>query len=104
MHGITYKTFSASVDQVHAATRQALERMRININQDHKTDTGRDIVCKAADREIDVQLKSLAPRVTRMRVVANESLFVSNSVTATDIIMETADSLQPSWMLAANCH
>lgn len=104
MNGITYKTFTAPVEQVHAATRQALAQMAIAIDQDTKTDSGRTMVCKAADREIDIEFEALTPRTTRMRVVANQGLIFKDSATSTEIILQTADTLQSKVVLAAGHH
>ncbi len=102
MNGITYKTFAATVDQVHAATRLALARMRINVNMDRETSSGHDLVCASANRKIDVQLKSLTPHVTRMRVIANDSMILGSGISAADIVNRTADNLDPPWMMVAN--
>lgn len=104
MNAITYKTFAATVDQVHSAARLALARMRISVQADRQTACGHDLVCAAANRKIDVQLKALTPHVTRMRVVANDSMILGASISATDIVNSTADNLEPSWLMAANCN
>ena len=93
LNGISYKTFTASVDQVHAANRQALAGMSVKITEDIKTDTGRSLKAQAADREIEIQFERLTPRLTRMRVVASENLLFKDSATATEIILQTADQL-----------
>jgi len=93
LNGITYKTFAASVDQVHAANRRALDGMAIKVGSDVPTDSGRNVTAKAADRDIDIQFERLTPRTTRMRVVVSENMVFKDSATATEIILQTADRL-----------
>jgi len=94
LNGIAYKTFTASVDQVHAANRQALAEMSVKITDDARTETGRQITAIAADREIEIQFERLTPRMTRMRVVAAENMLFKDSATATEIILQTAERLE----------
>lgn len=94
LNGIAYKTFGAPVDQVHAANRKALADMSVRITEDSRTEAGRVIKAAAADREIEIQFERLTPRMTRMRVVANEGALFKDSATATEIILQTVDRLE----------
>lgn len=94
LNGIAYKTFTASVDQVHAASRRALTDMSVKITDDARTENGRQLMAVAADREIEIQFERLTPRMTRMRVVAAESMLFKDSATATEIILQTAERLE----------
>lgn len=94
LNGIAYKTFGAPVDQVHAANRKALADMSVRVTEDSKTEAGRVVKATAADREIEIQFERLTPRMTRMRVVANEGALFKDSATATEIILQTVDRLE----------
>lgn len=94
LNGIAYKTFTAPVDQVHAASRRALADMSVKVTDDTKTENGRQVTATAAEREIEIRFERLTPRMTRMRVVASENVLFKDSATATEIILQTADRLE----------
>lgn len=92
--GITYKTFTASADDVHAATRSALTSMGIPVDKDARPEDGtRKMTAHANDRDIDVEIEAVTPKTTRLRVVAAENIIFKDSATATEIIMQTAQAL-----------
>ena len=93
LNGITYKTFTAPADQVHQATQRALAGMGIPVDSDRMDDQVRKITAHATDRDIDIEIESLTPKTTRLRVVASESLVFKDSATATEIIVQTAQVL-----------
>jgi hypothetical protein len=93
LSGIATKTFNAPADRLHDATRRALADMAIPVREDARSDTGYHLVGTAADREIDVELERLTPRMTRMRVVASQGPFFKDRATATELILVTADRL-----------
>ena len=95
LNGVNYKTFAIPLDNVHLAVRGTLQRLGMPITADARTQAGYSLTASAADRTIDIQLERLTPQTTRMRVVANEgALFFKDSSTATEIILQTAQSLQ----------
>ena len=93
--GITYKTFTAPPEDVHAAARKALATMGIAIeSEETDKETGvRHINGTTKDREISVDVEELAPRTTRLRVVASQDVVFKDSATSTEIIMQTAQAL-----------
>lgn len=94
--GITYKTFTAPPDEVHAATRKALTTMGISVDKDENADgetATRQIVGKTNDRDIEIEIEEVTPRTTRLRVVASHDLLFKDSATATEVIMQTAQAL-----------
>lgn len=94
LSGITYKTFSAPINDVRLATLKTLDRMDIKIAEDKKDESGWAINATAADRSIDIELEKLTERTTRMRVVANKGdLFFKDAATSTEIIIQTARTL-----------
>ena len=95
LSGIGYKVFATPVDSVHHATRATLARLAMPITADTRTKDGWSLTASAADRTIDIELERLTPRTTRMRVVANKGgLFFKDSATSTEIILQTAQTLQ----------
>jgi len=92
MGGITYKTFTAPAEDVHIAARRALDTMGIPCQSDKPGDT-RQLSARANDRDIDIEIESLTPKTTRLRVVASEFLVLKDSATSTEIIMQTAQAL-----------
>lgn len=94
LSGISYKTFAASIDEMRVATFKTLARLDMAIISQAKTKSGWEIKAAAYDRVIEIELEALTRRATRMRVVANQGgLFFRDAATATEIIIQTADTL-----------
>src|ERR1700730_17093337 len=101
LNGIVYKTFSAPANEVRFATLKTLDRMGMPLTDDEKTDTGWKLSASAKDRSVDVELESLTDTATGIRVVANEGIiFFKDSATATEIILQTAQTLQDDAAIA----
>lgn len=95
LSGITYKTFAASLAEMRLATLMTLERMDMTVTKDQESETGREIEATARDRTIDIELEAISQKTTRMRVVANQGeIFFKDSATATEIILQTAETLE----------
>src|SRR5437764_111796 len=95
LNGVGYKTFATPIDSVHHAARATLARLAMPITADTRTDDGWKVSASAAGRTIDIELERLTPRTTRMRVVADKGgLFGKDSATSTEIILQTAQTLQ----------
>lgn len=95
LNGVGYKTFATPIDSVHHAARATLARLAMPITADTRTDDGLTVSASAAGRTIDIDLERLTPRTTRMRVVAEKGgLFGKDSATSTEIILQTAQTLQ----------
>ncbi len=88
LSGITYRTFTDPLPKVKTASLKALQRMQIKVASTGKIDNGESIKANATDREINIELESLSPNTTRMRVTASQG-FLKDSATATEIIMQT---------------
>ena len=95
LSGIVYKTFTAPLNQVRFAALKTLDRMRMPVTVDEKTDSGWQLTATAQNRTIDIELERVTPEVTRMRVVANKGAIIfKDGSTAAEIILQTAQSLQ----------
>ena len=93
LSGITYKTFNLPANQLRLATLKTLHRLDMKVTGDKKIKEGLKIDAKAAEREIEIELQVLTKRTTRMRVVVSEGVFFKDAATATEIILQTADTL-----------
>lgn len=95
LNGIVYKTFASPANDVRFATLKTLDRMGMSLIDDQTTEDGWALSVKASDRTVDIQLERLTDNATRMRVVANEGyIFFKDSATATEIILQTAQTLE----------
>ena len=93
LSGISYKTFNSSMSELASATDLALDRMAIEVGERSDIENGRMILAKANDREIEIELESLTPRTTRMRVVAKRGFILRDAATSTEIIIQTLAAL-----------
>jgi uncharacterized protein DUF3568 len=95
LNGVGYKTFATPIDPVHNATRATLVRLGMPITADTPTNDGWKVSASATGRTIDIELEKLTSRTTRMRVVADKGgLFGKDSATSTEILLQTAQTLQ----------
>lgn len=91
--GISYKTFNTSMNKLRLATLKALRRLDMKITDEKKIKDGRQIFAKAIEREIEIEFEVLTRRATRMRVIVSKGAIFKDSATATEIIIQTADTL-----------
>ena len=89
MDGIAYRTFTAPLSQVERATLTALNDMGMEIEGAEKTDEGKAIKAKGADRQIEIELQAVSSKTTRLRTVAKQGWFFKDRATATEIILQT---------------
>jgi hypothetical protein len=94
--GTPYRTFTAPLSKVRIASMGALKRMGIKAENSMKMEYGELITARAGTREIEVELESLTPNTTRMKVVAREGSFFYDSATASEIIAQTEKHLGAS--------
>ena len=93
LSGITYKTFSASMNELRLATLKTLHRMDIRVTADTRNEAGRQIIGAALEREIEIEFEAVTRRTTRMRVVVSKGMIFKDGATATEIIIQTAVTL-----------
>ncbi len=89
MDGIAYRTFTAPLPQVERATLMALNEMGMEVQSPEKTEGGKAIKAKGADRQIEIELEAVSSKTTRIRTVAKDGIFFKDRATATEIIMQT---------------
>ncbi len=95
LSGTSYRTFTAPVPKVRAATVTALSRMKIKLTSEEVQ--GKDsiimLTAKTSGRNIEIELEPISANVTRMTVSAKRSFFSFDNATAEEIIMQTRKSL-----------
>ena len=94
LDSIAYKTFTAPVEDLQGATLKTLKRMDITIKGNKASESGRIIVAVAGDRTIEIELDRLTTKVSRMRVNAKQGWLLRDRATATEIIVQTAQTLE----------
>lgn len=95
LSGITYKTFTAPLARVRRAALNSLHQMDMKVTEDHRSEDGWTISANASQRTVDIELEKLTSKSTRMRVVVEQEgkLFFKDASTATEIVLQTADTL-----------
>lgn len=95
------KTFTLPLGELHVATLITFKRMGIGLERDEETDDGREIIGRAAKREIHVTLETITPVTTRMRVEVKEGVLRRDGATASEIVAQTARTVETTPRLAA---
>ena len=94
LSGTAERTFTASLAEVHRATRAALRRMDIRVDRDDVDTDERRITCQAGDRQIEIHLRQLAPRTTMQTVVVAYNAILRDRATAREVILQTARTVE----------
>jgi uncharacterized protein DUF3568 len=96
LDSIAYKTFTTPVEDLQGATMNTLKRMDIAIKENKPSESGggRRIKAVAGDRDIEIELDRLTTKVSRMRVNAKQGWLLRDRATATEIIVQTAQTLE----------
>jgi hypothetical protein len=88
------RTFTLPLDKVKRASIVALKRMGIKTGEMKKIENGELILASAGGRDIEVELESITPTATRMKVVARHAnQFYYDGATASEIIVQTEKGL-----------
>ncbi|MFZ3088034.1 MAG: DUF3568 family protein [Methylotenera sp.] len=89
--GTTYRTFTAPAAKVRVATVNALSRMKITVVSEGMQDKSNVILfsAKTSERNIEIQLEPISANTTRMKVAAKKSMFLYDTATAEEIILQT---------------
>lgn len=91
--GLTYRTFTEPLPRVRGAVLDAFRRMGMKPKATEKIELGERILARVGDRDVEVELESLTPRATRMRVaVRRDGGMIMDSATAVEIITQTEKS------------
>jgi hypothetical protein len=93
MGGMAYRTFTAPLPRVKAATLTALRRMEIKVSKIEKISNGEALYANVADRKIEIELEALTPNTTRIKAVARKDGLLVDSATAVEIISQTEKAM-----------
>ena len=83
------KTISHGFDRTKKALLIALRKMEIFVDEAVEIEDGEEIVAKAEDLDIKIELKQITPKVTRITVVAGKSIIYRDKATAQEIVYQT---------------
>ena len=64
MDGVAYRTFTAPLPRVEQATLRALNEMGMEVQAPEKTEEGKAIKEKGADRQIEIELEAISSKTT----------------------------------------
>ncbi len=96
MNGMVNHTYSRPIAGTRLATLSTLKRMGMSVTKDKKTDDGWEIVAKAAERTIDIELEPLSAKSVQMSVDVHREdfIFLKDPSTARQIIEQTGIELK----------
>ncbi|HTP84307.1 MAG TPA: hypothetical protein VMQ11_15260 [Alphaproteobacteria bacterium] len=91
-HGIA-RVFAANVGDVRSAVLRSLMSMDMKVVADSKTTQGWRIMALADERMVLIQLESVTPTVTRMRVIVDRSGGWDDK--GIEVVLRALDALAP---------
>jgi hypothetical protein len=92
LNGTAYRTFTATLEEVKAASLDTLSLMGIRVDRFETVENGELITGSAIRRTVEIELEPISSRATRMRVITRGGIFFDGS-TATEIVMQTEKAL-----------
>ena len=96
INGMVNHTYSRPIAGTRLAALSTLKRMGMSVTKDKKTDDGWEIVAKAAERTIDIELEPLSAKSVQMSVDVHREdfIFLKDPSTARQIIEQTGIELK----------
>lgn len=85
------KTASYDFDRVKKALLVALCKMQIQVEKVREIDQGEEIIAKADDLEIEIELKEITSSVTRIEIKAGGDFVKRDRATAQEIVRQTTE-------------
>lgn len=92
-NGTAYRTFTASLAQVEAASLGTLSLMGMRVEGVEITDGGETITASATRRSVQIDLEQISSNTTRMKVITKNGSFSHDAATATEIVLQTEKAL-----------
>lgn len=93
-NGAVARTFTASIEEVRAATVAALNRMAFDHREEAKSVDLEKLVARSGNHEVQIELARLSPNATRLRVLADgPGIFAKDAATSQEIVQQTARAL-----------
>ena len=93
LNGYAYRTVMAPLPQVERAAVRTIKNMGFQLASQEKTDAGKLLRATGNDRQIEVRLEKVSERTTRIRTVVSQGTFLRDRATATEIIVQTEETL-----------
>jgi hypothetical protein len=93
LNGTAYRTFTAPLEDVKAASLDTLSAMGIRIDSFETIENGELITGSAIRRTVEIELEPISSRATRIRVITRNGGVFLDSSTATEIVMQTEKAL-----------
>ena len=92
--GTTAKTYTAPMEQLRLAALKSLSRMEMDVVEDEGDAETWSIEAEAEDRTIEIGLKALTAKTTRVKVSADDgSIFFHDDATAEEVVAQITESL-----------
>jgi hypothetical protein len=92
-HGVA-RIFAANVGDVRTAVLRSLLSMDVKVVADSKTNQGWRIMALADERMIMIQLESVSPTVTRMRVIMDRGSGWEDK--GIDVVLRAIEAISPA--------
>ena len=92
LDGVSYRTVTAPLPRVKDASLSALKHMGVESPSAAASENGETIVAKATERDIEIKLESITPKVTRLRVAAKNGLS-RDTATSAEIVAQIEKAL-----------
>lgn len=89
LKGSASKTISHEFNMTKKALLIALRKMEISVDVALEIEDGEEIIAKADELEITIELKEITPKVTRITVVAGKNILHRDKATAQEIVYQT---------------
>ena len=89
LKGSASKTISHEFNMTKKALLIALRKMEISVDEALEIEDGEEIVAKADELEITIELKEITPKVTRITVTAGKNILHRDKATAQEIVYQT---------------
>jgi hypothetical protein len=93
LNGTAYRTFTATLDEVKAASLDTLSAMGIRVDSFETVEHGELITGSAIRRTIEIELEPISSKATRIRVIARNGGMLFDGSTATEIVLQTEKAL-----------
>lgn len=93
LSGTAYRTFTASLDEVKAASLDTLSLMGIRVDGFETIENGELITGSAIRRKVEIELEPISSKATRMRVTTKNGGIFYDGSTATEIVLQTEKAL-----------
>jgi hypothetical protein len=86
--GTAFRTFTASAETMHEATRSTLSRMAFIVEREEEMSPGRRVVATGIGCTIEIEIEPLSPAVTRIELMVKRGFLKRDRATASEIITQ----------------